>query len=82
VAFAVNALATIQRPEGTWIPGVPFFKTINTLAHLNIPQANRQFENALARLVRTQSPDGSWGKVEPEWSTFLVVHALKRKSIL
>jgi len=82
VELAINALAIAQNPEGNWIPGIPFFKTMNTLAHLNMPSADRQFEHALARLIRTQSSDGSWGKAEPEWSTFLVVHALKRKVIL
>jgi len=82
VELAINALAIAQNPEGNWIPSIPFFKTINMLAHLNMPSADRQFEHALARLIRTQSPDGSWGKAEPEWSTFLVVHALKRKVIL
>jgi hypothetical protein len=82
VLFAVNALATAQNLDGNWISSVPFYKTINALAHLNVPQADRQFERALVRLIRTQSHDGSWGKVEPEWSTFLVVHALKRKGIL
>ena len=62
VVLAVNALETNQTLQGNWISGVPFFKTINTLAHLNLPQADRQFERALARLIRTQSPDGSWGK--------------------
>ena len=82
VLLAVNALANAQTLEGNWISTVPFYKTINTLAHLNIPQADKQFEHALARLTKTQSHDGSWGRVEQEWSTFLVVHALKRKGIL
>jgi hypothetical protein len=82
VVLAVNTLANAQTLEGNWISTVPFYKTINTLAHLNMPQADRQFELALARLTRTQSRDGSWSRVEPEWSTFLVVHALKRKNIL
>jgi hypothetical protein len=82
VELAINALAIAQNPEGNWIPGIPFFKTLNMLAHLNMPQAYRQFERALRKLIMTQSPEGSWGKVEPEWSTFLVVHALKRKGIL
>lgn len=82
VVLAVNALANAQTPEGNWISSVPLFKTINALAHLNMPQADRQFGRALARLTRTQSHDGSWGRIEPEWSTFLVVHALKRKGIL
>ena len=82
VLLAVNTLATAQALDGNWISSLPFYKTINTLAHLNVPQADRQFERALARLIRTQSRDGSWGKAEPEWSTFLVVHALKQKGIL
>jgi len=80
--LAVNALDIAQNSEGDWMPGTPFYKTLNMLAHLNIPKANRQFELALRKLIRTQSTEGIWGKVEPEWSTFLVVHALKRKGIL
>jgi hypothetical protein len=82
VVLAVNALAHVQTGDGTWIANVPFYKTVNTLAHLNMPQADNQFERALTRLIRTQSYDGSWGRAEPEWSTFLVVHALKRKAIV
>ena len=82
VSLAIKALAIAQNPEGNWTPSVPFFKTVNMLAHLNIPEADRQFERALRKLIMTQSPEGSWGKAEPEWSTFLVVHALKRKGIL
>jgi len=82
VVLAVNNLANAQTFEGNWMSTVPFYKTINTLAHLNMPQADTQLERALARLPKTQSSDGSWGRVEREWSTFLVVHALKRKGIL
>ena len=82
VSLAINTLAITQNLAGDWTPSVPFFKTVNMLAHLNMPQADRQFERALGKLIKTQSQEGSWDKAEPEWSTFLVVHALKRKGIL
>lgn len=78
----VRALRAIQNPKGNWENDVPFYRTLNALAHLNTLMANSQFELALRRLYKTQSRDGSWGKVEPELSTFLVVHALKRKGLL
>jgi hypothetical protein len=78
----VKLLRRMQTSEGNWKNNIPFYRTLNALAHLDTTIANSQFELALKRLHRTQSRDGSWGRVDPEFSTFLVVHALKRKYLL
>lgn len=81
-ALIVQALEKIQTTEGNWQGKVPFYRILNALAHLDTPIANSQFELALKRVYKTQSQDGSWGKAEPEFYTFLVVHALKRKGLI
>jgi hypothetical protein len=78
----IKALGKMQTSTGNWKSHIPFYRTLNALAHLDTLVANSQFELALKRLHRTQSRDGSWGRVDPEFSTFLVVHALKRKNLL
>jgi hypothetical protein len=78
----VNDLEKIQAPSGCWPDSIPFFRTVNALAHLHLEQANRQWDKALAILCRTQNSDGSWGSEDREWNTFLVVHALKNKGCL
>lgn len=50
--------------------------------HLNLPLADRQLEKAFSLLVHTQNEDGTWGDIEREWNTFLVVHAMKNKKML
>ena len=70
-----------QTQHGDWGPDIPFFQAVNALAHLDTPAANQQIECAVNRLVSTQKPDGSWGVTQREWSTFLVVHALRNKGI-
>jgi len=81
-ATLVNDLEQIQAPSGYWSDSVPFFQTVNALAHLHLEQANRQWDKMPAILCRTQNSDGSWGSEDREWNTFLVVHALKNKGCL
>ena len=81
-AALVNYLDQIQEPSGCWPVPVPFFRTVNALAHLHLEQAHRQWDKALAILCSTQNSDGSWGSEDREWNTFLVVHALKNKKCL
>lgn len=78
-AALVNHLEQIQEPSGCWPASIPFFRTVNALAHLHLEQANRQWDKALAILCRRQNSDGSWGSEDREWNTFLVIHALKNK---
>lgn len=75
-------MADRQTPRGDWGPRIPFFQTLNALAHLDTPAANRQCERAFTRLVQHQEPDGGWGQTDRQWNTFLAVHALKNKGML
>lgn len=79
VVLAVEALASVQQQSGKWLREVPFYQTANALAHLSINQADVQLERAFKRLYETQRHDGTWGRSDKEWNTFLVVHALKNK---
>ena len=81
-AHAVESLSMIQDHDGTWPEAVPFYQTVNALAHLDHPLAERQLEKAFTLLERTQNEDGTWGTNEKEWNTFLVVHAMRNKKIL
>lgn len=78
----VGHLSKIQEDSGVWPVGIPFYMTVNALAHLNNPHADRQLDKAFSLLADTQNPDGTWGDNEKEWNTFLVVHALRNKKIL
>ena len=80
--LAVHALSRVQDDSGKWPRVVPFYQTVNALAHLDSPTARRQVAKAFRHLLRTQNPDGTWGRSRKEWNTFLVVHALRRKRLL
>jgi hypothetical protein len=82
IQSVVSWLADRQTRWGDWGPELPFFQAVNALAHLNIPEANLQFENALTQIIDTQNTDGTWDITNREWQTFLVVHALRNKGIL
>jgi len=81
-AALVGHLGEIQDPSGRWPSQIPFFQTVNALAHLRLNVAHRQWVKALMILSNTQNVDGSWGDEDREWNTFLVVHALKNKACL
>jgi hypothetical protein len=81
VSLAIGALARVQNPSGRWSDQVPFYQTVNALAHLNLSRADMQLERAFKRLYETQRRDGSWGRSQREWNTFLIVHALKNKGV-
>ncbi len=78
----VESLSKIQDNSGIWADEVPFYLMVNALAHLNLPLADRQLEKAFSLLVQTQNEDGTWGDIERERNTFLVVHAMKNKKML
>jgi hypothetical protein len=80
--LAVHALAHVQDSSGKWPRGVPFYQTVNALAHMDSPTSDRQVRNAFRHLHRTQNPDGTWGRSQREWNTFLVLHAMSRKGAL
>jgi len=81
IALALEALARVQNSSGRWPHQVPFYQTVNALAHINLSQADMQLERAFKRLYETQHRDGSWGQWQREWNTFLIVHALKNKEV-
>jgi hypothetical protein len=51
-------------------------------AHLDFPLAESQLERAFKRIYENQNLDGTWSRSEPEWNTFLTIHALKNKGLL
>jgi hypothetical protein len=79
---SVVRLSQRQTPDGDWKPDIPFYQALNALAHLDLPVVERQLVPAFRRLLEIQNSDGSWSRSEPEWNTFLAVHAIKNKSLL
>jgi len=80
--FAAQYLADLQTETGGWKDDLPFYQTLNALAHLDLPQAEKQLEKSFVRLFEKQNSDGTWSRSEPEWNTFLAIHALKNKGLL
>ncbi len=80
--LAVEHLADLQTDAGTWDHNLPFYQTLNALAHLELDQAEKQLEKAFMLLFENQNSDGTWSHDEPEWNTFLAIHALKNKGFL
>ncbi|MBW2674167.1 MAG: hypothetical protein JRD89_12270 [Deltaproteobacteria bacterium] len=78
----VMRLSRVQEESGRWGKAIPLYQTANALAHLDSGMAERQVRRAFQYLVKTQHTDGTWGREEREWDTFLVVHALGKKRIL
>ncbi len=81
-ALAVENLTKLIDEQDRWGSNLTFYQTLNALAHLSIPQAKRPLDKAFERLCETQNKDGSWSRSQPEWNTFLAVHALKNKGLL
>ena len=75
-------LADHQTRRGDWGVDIPFYHTLNALAHLHTPAADRQTERAVDHLAATQHADGSWGASQRLWYTFLAVHALRNKGLV
>jgi hypothetical protein len=78
----VSNLHRAQKASGAWVRGVPFFQTVNALAHLDSPEGDAQLRRAFRRLSKTQKRDGTWGGAQTEWNSFLAVHALRNKGDL
>lgn len=77
-AMMVEYLDQRQLSSGKWKGRTPLYMTYNSLAHLDSNAARSQCQKASMPILRAQNRDGSWGKTQKEWNTFLVVHALKR----
>jgi hypothetical protein len=82
VKLYVSRLAEVQRADGSWPIQIPFYQTVNALGHLNLAQSDKQLKRAFKRLREKQYRDGIWGSTQKEWNTFLIVHAIQRKSHL
>jgi hypothetical protein len=80
--LTVGYLSEFQTDSGNWGNRLLFYQTLNALAHLNFPGADVQLEKAFKRLLDNQNSDGTWSRSEPEWNTFLAIHALKNKGLL
>jgi len=80
--LAVEYLAKFQVEQGDWGSDLTFFQTLNALAHLQCSQAEPQLAKAFERLFEIQNTDGSWGRSEAEWNTFLAIHALRNKGLI
>jgi hypothetical protein len=78
----VEHLAGLQTDRGAWDHDLPFYQTLNALAHLDLHQAEIQLEKAFGLLFENQNSDGTWSLDEPEWNSFLTIHALKNKRLL
>jgi len=78
----VATIGDLQTDSGKWGNDFPFYQTLNALAHLDSPLVNNQLEKAFKRLIENQNEDGTWSRTEPEWNTFLTIHALRNKGIL
>ena len=74
----VDYLGRRQLPSGKWRGRTPLYMTFNALAHLDSENARRQCMAVVDGIVKAQNKDGSWGRIQKEWNTFLVVHALNR----
>ncbi|MFO7739986.1 MAG: hypothetical protein R6V46_16020 [Desulfatiglandaceae bacterium] len=82
VTLAVRNLRHAQRASGIWPGDIPFYQTVNALAHLDAAEGDAQLASAFERLYKTQRRDGTWSRSQPEWHSFLAVHALKNKGEL
>jgi hypothetical protein len=82
LALAVRDLAGHQEQSGRWPRPVPFYQTVNALAHLQARPVDTQLKKSFKWLAKTQMKNGSWGRTDPEWKSFLVIHAMKNKNVL
>jgi hypothetical protein len=79
---ALRYMEQVQTKAGGW-KGTPFFyQAFNTIAQSDLPSARRQVARAMNRIVRTQNPDGTWGRSNTEFNTFMVLDGLHRHGVL
>jgi hypothetical protein len=82
IRMYVKRLGQLQRPDGDWPPPIPFYQTVNALGHLDFLQSDDLLRRSFPMLREKQNKDGTWGRTQREWNTFLIVHAMKRKHYL
>jgi hypothetical protein len=78
----VDFFAKRQARAGDWGARIPFYQALNALAHLKSPAAETQCHRAFRHLLQMQNDNGSWGRSQTEWHTFLAVHALRNKRLI
>lgn len=74
----VDYLSRRQLPSGIWKGRTPLYMTFNALAHLESEKAKHQCLTAVKSILKAQNKDGTWGRLQKEWNTFLIVHALNK----
>lgn len=79
---AIRHLERIQRKDGSWPDNGYFYYTFHILAQSRLQIARKQIRKALPRVFRSQNRDGTWGKKEKEFTTFLVVDSLYRQGLI
>lgn len=82
IRMYVTRLAEMQRPDGRWPRQIPFYQTVNALGHLDCARSDSMLRRAFLSLIEKQNKDGTWGRTQKEWNTFLIIHAMKRKGHL
>jgi hypothetical protein len=75
VKDSLDHFAKWQTKTGSW-KGYSFYHTFHALSRAKHASAKQQLEKASTAVIRRQNPNGSWGKKEPETTTFLVLDAL------
>jgi hypothetical protein len=82
VRLFLSRLEEVQKADGSWPIQIPFYQTLNALGHLNLAHSDELLKRAFRRLREKQSKDGTWGRTQKEWNTFLIVHAMLKKGHL
>jgi hypothetical protein len=82
VKMIIGWIGDAQQPDGTWGELLPFYQTVNALAHMACPETDRMLAKAFRQLRKTQHPGGDWGDGDSEWNTFLVFHARRNRKML
>ncbi len=78
---ALKVLAKAQTKSGSWQGTSYFYHTFNLIAQSKLKVARQQIVKALPRIISSQNRDGSFGKDNKEFYTFLVLDGLKRQRI-
>ncbi len=75
VKDGLEYFAKRQTKTGTW-KDYSFYHTFHALSRAKHDSAKQQLEKTLPSIAKRQNKDGSWGKKEPETTTYLVLDAL------
>ncbi len=71
--LAAEQFAILQTGSGDWQDDLPFYQTLNALAHLNFATADNRLEKVFKRLFENQNSDGTWSRTEPEPTVIIPV---------